>query len=155
MWNRWLIGGLVVSLVVNLALAGFIAGRMTRDFAPMPGLDPLVGMGRLVRFLDEDRRREVAGDFWSKRREFRQGARAIREAQREVAAAVTANPFDEAALRKALADFRDQLGSSHAESHEMFITIAARLTEEERQQLARAVTRPPWRRGERPPRDAR
>ena len=155
MRGKWLIGGLVVSLVVNLALAGFIAGRMTRDFAPMPGLDPLVGMGRLVRFLDEDRRREVAGDFLSKRREFRRGARAIREAQRAVAAAVTAEPFDEAALRKALGDFRGQLEGSHAEGHEMFITIAARLTEAERHQLARAVTRPPWRRGERPPGGAR
>ena len=147
MRNKWLIGGLVLSLVVNLALAGFVAGRLTRDFAPLPGLDPMVGVGRLVRFLDDDRRREVAADFRSKRREFRKTARAIRAAQREVSAAVAREPFDEAALRAALADFRERLEGAHADSHEMFVTMAARLTPEERRHLARAVARPGHHRG--------
>ena len=153
MRNRWLVAGLVVSLVVNLALAGFVAGRLTRDFAPMPGFDPLVGVVRLVRFLDDDRRREVMRELWGKRREFRTSLRAIRGAQRAVATAVTAEPFDEEALRAAFAEFRAQLERSQADSHEMLATIAARLTPEERGRLARVVAGPGRHRGDRPPRE--
>lgn len=149
MRNKWLIAALVVSMVVNLALAGFTVGRMTRDFAPLPGLDPMVGVVRLVRFLEEDRRREVVGDLWERRRELRPSLRAIRGAQRDVAAALTAEPFDEAALRGALEGFRERLERSQARSHEMLATVAARLTPEERAYLARALSRPGPRTGHR------
>lgn len=151
MRNRWLIAALVVSLVVNLALAGFIVGRMTRDFSPMPGLDPLVGVVRLVRFLDDDRRREVVGDLWDRRRELRPSLRAIRGSQRDVVAALTAEPFDEAALRGALEAFRDGLERSQAGSHEILATVAGRLTPEERAYLARVLFRPGRHRGAGPP----
>ena len=147
MRNRWLIAALVVSIVVNLALAGFIVGRMTRDFSPMPGLDPLVGVVRLVRFLDDDRRREVVGDLWDRRRELRPSLRAIRGAQRDVVGALTAEPFDEAALREALGAFRDGLERSQAGSHEILATVAGRLTPEERAYLARVLFRPGRHRG--------
>lgn len=149
MRNRWPIAALVVSLVVNLALAGFVAGQMTRGFAPMPGLEPMVGVVRLVRFLDEDRRREVVGDLWDRRRDLRPSLRAIRGSQRDVAAALTAEPFDEAALRAALEAFRQRLERSQAGSHEILATVAARLTPEERRYLARALSRPGPRSGPR------
>ena len=151
MRNRWLIAALVLSIVVNLALAGFAVGRMTRDFAPFPGFDPMVGVVRLVRFLDEDRRRAVVGDLWERRRELRPALRAIRGAQRDVTAALTAEPFDEAALREALEAFRERLERSQTGSHEMLATVAARLTPEERAYLARALSRPGRHRGGGPP----
>ena len=150
MRNRWLIAGLVLSIVVNLALAGFVVGRMTRDFAPFPAFDTMVGVVRMVRFLEEDRRREVVGDLWERRRELRPSLRAIRGAQRDIAAALTAEPFDEAALRGALEAFRERLERSQAGSHEILATVAARLTPEEREYLARALSRPGRHRGSGP-----
>lgn len=151
MRNRWLIAALVVSILVNLALGGFVVGQMTRDFAPMPGLS-MIGVARLVRFLEGDRRREVVGDLWERRQGVRQSLRAIRGAQRDIAAALTAEPFDEAALREALEAFRDRLASSQASSHEMLATVASRLTPEERGRLARSLSRPERHRGAGPPR---
>ena len=152
MRNRWLIAALVVSILVNLALGGFVVGRMTRDFAPMPGLHSMIGVARLVRFLEEDRRREVVADLWDRRQAVRQSLRAIRGAQRDIAAALTAEPFDEAALREALAAFRGRLESSQAGSHEMLARVASRLTPEERGRLARSLSRPERHRGAGPPR---
>ena len=150
MRNRWLIGGLVVSVVVNLALAGFVAGRMTRDFAPGPGFDPMVGVTRLVRFLEEERRREVLGDLRRQRHEVRASLRGVKGAQGQIVEAVRADPFDEDALRRALGEFRGRLEASQAGSHEMFVTMVARLTPEERRLLAQALRGPRWRRGDRP-----
>ena len=150
MRNKWLIAALVVSVVVNLALAGFVAGRLTRGIAPAPGFDPMVGVTRLVRFLEEDRRREVMADLRDRRREFRASLRGVRGAQGQIVEAVRADPFDEEDLRRALAEFRGRLEASQAGSHEMFATMVVRLTPEERRFLAEALRGPRWRRGDRP-----
>ena len=142
MRSKWLIGALAASLVVNLVLIGFVAGRMSSGFAPGAGIDPTLGLPRLLRFMEEERRREVLADAISYRRELRPTLRQMRAVQRRIHASVTADPFEEDALRNAFNDFRGNLEASQAKSHEAFVTVVSRLTPEERRLLAEAMRRP-------------
>jgi hypothetical protein len=53
--NKWLIGALVLSLVLNLVLAGVMLGRTTAAPTRM-GPDPAAAYFRLLGFLPEERR---------------------------------------------------------------------------------------------------
>jgi uncharacterized membrane protein len=141
--NRWLIGGLVVSLVANLLLVGFVAGRMS-GFAPPPGFgpDPTVGFFRMLGFLSEERRATIAPDLRKQMHQIVPVLRKIRGDQRDVFEALTADPFDAAALEAALADLRANLTATQIASHAAFVEMVRALTPDEREALARAMRRP-------------
>ena len=150
MGSKWLVGALIVSIVVNLLLAGFILGRKSGDSGFRGGIGPPPIMPQL-RFLEADRQREVTEGLQT-RRELRPILRKLHRSQRDIRAAFVAEPFDEAALSEALAEFRGRLEESQALSHRKLVTVAARLTPDERRRLTRALDR---RRGppdKRPPR---
>jgi len=158
--NKWLIGGLVLSLIVNLLLVGFVAGRMS-GFDPPPafGPDPTAGFFRLLGFLPDERRAAIAPDLRKQMGVLLPMLRKMRGDQHEVLETLTAEPFDAAALEAALADLRANLTAAQVASHHSFIEMAKSLTPEERKSLARAMRRPPHmhrmggdsERGERPP----
>lgn len=135
MGRRWLIVGLIASVVANLALVGFLVGTTMGPPAwrPVP-FDVAAGLGRMVRFLPEDRRTEVFGDI-DPRREVRTALRTMRRAQHGIEAAMSAEPFDPDALAAALDEFREQFATSQQGSHAAFVTVMQRLTPDERRQL--------------------
>jgi uncharacterized membrane protein len=141
--NRWLIGGLVLSLIVNLLLVGFVAGRMS-GFGPPPpfGPDPTVGFFRLLGFLPDERRAAIAPDLRKQMGQLMPVLRKMRGDQREVFETLTAEPFDATALEAALTDLRTNLTAAQVASHRSFIELAKSLTPEERKSLARAMRRP-------------
>ena len=137
MKSKWLIGGLAASVVLNLALIGFLIGTA---FGPPPwarrGFDPTDGLARLMFFLGEERRRAVLGDGRT-RREVGASLKDMRRAQRAVGEALTAEPFDRAALAAALAQFRDHFGARQTLSHAALVEIAERMTPEERRRFVK------------------
>ena len=150
MRNRWLIGALAVSIVVNLLLAGFVVGRMTGDFGFKGGFGAAPKMPP-IGFLEGERRREVIRGL-DARREIRPILRELRRSQRDIRATLVAEPFDQEALSQALAEFRGRLEESQALSHQKLVAVAARLTPDERRRLARAMDRRPRSPDKRPPR---
>ena len=56
--NKWLILGLVVSVGVNIAMAGYLAGRASHGPA-LRHIDSTVGFMRVLRNLDAERREQL------------------------------------------------------------------------------------------------
>ena len=146
--SKWLIGGLVLSLVVTLLLVGFVAGRMS-GFGPPPGFgpDPTTGFFRLLGFLPDERRAAITPELRKQMTVLLPVLRKMRGDQREVLETLTAEPFDPAALETALADLRTTLSAAQVSSHHSFVEMAKSLTPDERKSLARAMRRSPYKHG--------
>lgn len=143
MWRRsWLTIALVVSLALNLALGGFLLGRLSHPAAPAV-LEPGIGLFRVMRELPEPRREELRPVLRAHLRSLRPEIRAIREAQQRIDAALGRQPFAANDLAAALEDFRAALLASQVRSHGFLVQVAAAMTPEERVLLRRTLTRRP------------
>lgn len=132
MKTRWLVLALAVSLTLNIAVLGFAIGTASSGIPRLsrPAFDPTVGIGRLLRFLPEERREAVADR--GARRQMRESLRQLRAAQGAVAEALAREPFDADALSAALERFREQFAASQTRSHAALVDISSKLTPEER-----------------------
>lgn len=139
MRNKWLVLTLAGSLVINLVFVGFVVGRMSGGSMPPPSFDQTASLPRLLRFMTEDRRREVMIDAPSHRRELRPTVRALRKAQKRIYGSIDTDPFEADSLRKALADFRGNLDESQVKIHQAFEKVIARLTPQERRALGQVM----------------
>jgi uncharacterized membrane protein len=141
--NRWLGGGLALSVVVNLLLVGFVLGRLS-GFGPPPtfGPDPTVGFFRMLGFLSDDRRAAIVPDLRKQMGDLMPTLRKVRGDQRAVFDALTADPFDPTVLDAALAGLRANLTAAEVASHHSFVELAKQLTPAERKEFARAMHRP-------------
>ena len=137
---RWLVIGLVVSLVLNLALAGFLVGRAS---GPSPwhrgAFDPVAGLPRLLGFLPKERRRALMEQH--PRPQLREPLRDMRRAQRAMDEALTGEPFDATALAAALGRYRQHFAAAQERSHAAFAAIAGELTPEERRRFVESLRR--------------
>jgi uncharacterized membrane protein len=143
MRNKWLLGGLAASLIVNLLLIGFVVGKMTSGWA-MPPMrpDPTMGLHRMIDFLPDPRRDEIRDELKTQMRSIYPELRELRATHRRIRDAVTADPFVRTDLEKALEELRARLGSTQVSAHRAFVDVVSRLTPEERAQLADAMRRP-------------
>ena len=137
---KWLVVGLVVSLVLNLALVGFLFGKAS---GPPPwhrgAFDPVAGLPRLMGFLPKERRQQLMEQH--PRRQLRDSLRDMRRAQRAMDEALAKEPFDAEALATALARYRQHFAAGQERSHAAFVAIAAELTAEERRGFLSSVRR--------------
>ena len=154
--TRWLALALIVSLALNLALVGFLVGASGGPPWRAATFDPTAGLGRLMRFLPDERRTAVFGDT-DLRRDIRQSLRTMRRAQHGIEEALAAEPFDAERLAEALEDFRAQFAGNQERSHAAFVSIMEKLTVEERQRFVETIghMRDPHRHGDRHRRDDR
>lgn len=130
----------IISIALNLLLAGFLLGKQMR---PFPSFDPTRGYAYWVRSLPEARQEVLLPILKST---FRQGKpMQLRRLHREFRAALTAEPFDRETLTQALNDLRMGHMQRQQSSHAGFVTLVAELTPAERQALAEDLTRPPRR----------
>lgn len=144
--SRWLILGLVASLVVNIAMFGFIAGRASTGGARPALMDPMRSMGRVMTQLTEERRELLQPAMRQHLRDMRAGMREVRSNQRRLNETLAAVELDREQLRDALQAFQHSLCSSMTQGHDSFIELAMSMTPEERRLLMQ-----PERPGGRPP----
>jgi uncharacterized membrane protein len=140
-----LILALLLSLAANLALGGFIAGRMSAPASPPApvAMDPYVGSLRALRDLPEHRQAAMRPLLREHLRDLRPSVRDVRRAQRRVDEALTAEPFDPAALATALERFRTALLESQERSHGALVQLTGSLNPEERLALREAMASGP------------
>jgi uncharacterized membrane protein len=142
--NKWLIGALVVSVIVNLLLAGFVIGRLSGIGPPPPfGPDPAAGFVRLLGFLDDDCRAGITPVLRPHLGAMLPMLRTVRRDQHAVIEALTAEPFVPEALERSLGGLRAHLTAVQVASHESFVAMASLLTVAERKALAEAMRHPP------------
>ena len=133
---RWLVAALVVSLLVNLVLVGFMAGRFSAG--QRPHFDPMMGIRAPTRFLAEERREELKPVI----RQFREALpslRHLRGTQRVLYDAITADPFEREPLEEALASFRSNLLAGQQTGHAAFVNLVEALTPEERARMLKSM----------------
>jgi uncharacterized membrane protein len=147
--TRWLALGLFLSLAGNLFLAGLYAGAWFGDGEGETVATDDGRNGRDGREGDEPRllRRMIAAVPAAERPEFEAALQAhrpaliaagvaLRAARRKVGDALTAEPFDRAALEAALAESRRGYADLYKITHLAVAAAAERLSPEGRRQLA-------------------
>jgi uncharacterized membrane protein len=144
-YRNWLLIALGASLVINLALGGFVLGTMTAA-APVPTVDPTMTSLRLVRDLPDERRQALGPLLRESVRAMRPEVRRMRAAQHRINASLATEPFDPDELDAALREFRDALVASQQLSHPGLVRLAVAMTPRERALLRDAMGSPPERR---------
>jgi uncharacterized membrane protein len=129
---KWLLGGLVVSVCLNLfLLAGMVAGRM---HGPLGGPE---GKGGMVMATVPPELKPIIRDKLKARGpEFREEKEKMRALRLHVADALAAEPFDPAKLDAALTELEQSAGKLLHHAQEGLAQIAGELTPEQRKQWA-------------------
>lgn len=131
---------LLVSLAVNLFLAGVLGGHiysegfghfLKRERPPMA----------VVKDLSEDSRAIVRAAFKERSPTLRALGREMREERRRVEGLLSADPFDEAATRASMQEMARIDSQIRAEFQAAALVIAAQLPADEREKFARFLKR--------------
>jgi uncharacterized membrane protein len=105
--RRWLVGGLAVSLLVNLFLAGMLTGRFL--FSPRPPAQAqaaAVVRPNAIRELPEDERLRFNVVMAAQGPALRAGRLKLRQLRQQVREAIAAPHYDAALVAKRFADLR-------------------------------------------------
>ena len=105
---RWMRILLVVSLALNLLIAGAVVGMVLRG-GPSPVGVRDVGIGPFAAALSPEDRAALRRDFIARTTESGTSRRDRREAMRALLAALRAEPFDPGALRAVLSRVSDRM----------------------------------------------
>lgn len=125
---------LILSLAANFVIAGIVIGHSFRDGDRERGSDRVVNW--IVEMLPEARR-DFARAYFAEGQERIEAARAERITHLpEVVAALRAEPFDPAALERALETMFDRRNSSRTVIRERLISLLGELTPAERADFA-------------------
>ena len=111
----------------------------------MPG----IALWHYARALPEPYRRDLGRALRDSRRDWIGPREALRGQRAALAAALTAEPFDPAAVAAVLADERRVSGELAARGTEMLVAQIARMTPDERAAYAQALTERRWHHGRR------
>ena len=131
--GRWVGWVLIVSLAVNLFLAGIVGMRYWREhFRPQPDRAMMGPVGRITQGLPESGRAKVRATMDAKREQYREQGREFRRARSEAMQALAAEPFDRAKVDAAFAEARRRADSMSAIMQTALIEASAQLTPEER-----------------------
>ena len=129
---------LVISLIVNVFLVGLLAGQVVSGrMANLPfGGAILRELPQIAQSLPEDDRATARRAFRQLARELMQGFRAVRTARQDVLDALSTEPFDVAALDRALMELRSRTDAAQAIAHQALLAIGPDLSPEGRAALA-------------------
>jgi len=140
---RWLLPLLVVSLAVNLLVAGILVAGYFRPPPPermsgSPSFSQILPRS-FFRELSEDRRQQLREIFGRHRGAFREDKQALRDSALGVADALAREPFDAAVAKAAI----DAYGARSRELVDLGMTVANevvdRLGTDERKILAQRI----------------
>ncbi len=130
--GRWVGWVLVVSLALNLFLAGVVGMRYWRENVRSPDRAAFGPIGRMTQGMPESGRAKVRAEVDAKREQFREQSREFRRARGEAVQALAAEPFDRAKVDAAFAEARRRADAMSAIMQSAIIEASARLTPEER-----------------------
>ncbi len=134
--SKWLIIGLVVSVLLNVALIGAFVGRhWAEGIGPPRGGNPLFGIMRFTRTLPETRQAELSATLREYQQAARPNIRMLRSRQEAFRAAMLAEPLDSQAVRASLDALQQALAEQHKAGHEALVKVLQNLTVEERESL--------------------
>ena len=145
MSRRWLIGLLVASVVVNLALAGYVVGKLASPVVRSPALlmQSSSDVPRMLKTLPETRRQELLNSTDHHHQPMHKRYREIRKAQRAVLDATLSDPFDEENYRVSQQNL-NELFLTMKQHHDQFLSeLLAQMTFEEREQVIRSLIERP------------
>lgn len=155
-WS-WVWLALLVSLALNLAVVAAIVAHNVwgepghhHSRISGPGYTQILPRA-FFRQLDGERREQLVGELREHRSEFRGLRRGLREKTRAIAAALRAEPFDQSALERAMADFEQASGGMITRGGEIARELFAKLTPQERKLMAdeierKSMTKRQWKR---------
>lgn len=136
---RWVKLLLVLSLGVNLLVAGLVVGagahRYHGDDRRAPGGD-ITAYGPFARALPEAARDRMRENFRARAPELRANRAALRESFHDLRAALKAVPYDEAAVVRILDQQRAQIDGQTLIVRELFLKEVAGMSDAERAELA-------------------
>jgi len=120
----------IVSLCLNMLLAGFLIGGRWHDGPPGRwGGGPMAN-------IPEDAREVAKGVFDTHRSEFDQRRQAVQQARQKVADVLKADPIDQAQLNQALSELLQQSQAMQQFGHQVMIEVAQKLTPQQRREMA-------------------
>jgi uncharacterized membrane protein len=130
----WVRALLIASLAANLAVAGIVAGAAWRGGDRGAPRD--VGFGPFTEALSREDRALLRKEFLARSPDMRDMRRAMREDARAVLVALRAEPFDEAAFRRALSDHRSRIQDRVSLGETLLVDRVAGMTPEDRRAFA-------------------
>jgi uncharacterized membrane protein len=104
--RRWLMGGLVVSLLVNMFLAGVLTGRFLFEPKPPAQQNTAVMRANAIRDLPEEERLRYNVIMAAQGPALRTGRLKLRALRQAVRDAISAPHYDAALVAKRFADLR-------------------------------------------------
>jgi uncharacterized membrane protein len=144
-FRRWLVPVLVVSLSMNLLVAGFMLGHAVmarhRGFGGPQLTGPVGPIGRFIGDLPRDRRAAVQGLFDEQRKVLAGLTPAVRTARRDLDAALQGTPFDRAKLETALRALSDAEHTLRTGSASSTSLLVEKLSDDERRRLQHMLRR--------------
>lgn len=137
----------LISLGLNLAVAGLVAGALIKG---PPGPAGEIGLWRYGAALPGHYRRDLMHDLRAERATWEGPRRALRSQRAALARALTAKPYDPAAVARVLTVERDALTALADRGTALLLAQIARMSPDERRVYAQALQRrhpgPPGRR---------
>lgn len=126
---------LVLSICLNVFIAGLIAGRATRDDI-LPPRNAGGGLERFMATMPAEARPVIRRALRDHRTGLQDLVVGVRRARRDAASVVGAEPFDGAAFEAALATVRDRSRALEAAVHGIIAEAIGELTPETRAEMA-------------------
>ena len=137
--EKWLLGGLALSLAANGLLVALLFFQPDHHHGRHHGPD--VRVGRLDQHLAPESREVLRAAVDSRRDMLKREFDALRDARDKIAAALEKEPFDRAALEAAFAEVEQHQDKVKATVQQSFIEAASKLPVEERVKLAKGGER--------------
>ena len=142
--RRWIKALLVLSLALNLAIVGAVAGwvfsaggerpdRVTRDASRFVG-------AQFFRALEPDDRRALVRDIARQRDRLRENRTELRDRIDRLLVELAAEPFDTEAVKEILGEQRASVTSRHQFGEELLLARLAAMSLEERQRFAQRLS---------------
>jgi uncharacterized membrane protein len=139
---KWLVGGAVVSLCVNLFLVGLMAGHWIYGpprFGPGGPMGGPGGSGHgmeaMINGLPEDVRPVFKQEFGAAKPQFDAARDQVRAARAKVEQAAEADPFDPAAFDQAFDELQTAMDGIQKVAHETISKILPQLPAKQRHDL--------------------
>jgi uncharacterized membrane protein len=137
---RWLVGGAVVSLCINLFLIGLMAGHWIYGppfgpHGPGGGPGPKGGMEAMINGLPEDMRPIFKQEFGAAKPQFDTARDQVRDARTKVEQAAQADPFDPAAFDQAFDQLQASMDGVQKIAHQTIGKILPQLSAQQRRDL--------------------